>query len=59
MDIKDILAKCDHTLLAQGATWADIKAVCDDGMKYGTCTIDKDGNTSYTPKSMNMSESEH
>ena len=30
-----------------------------DGMKYGTCTIDKDGNTSYTPKSMNMSESEH
>ena len=38
MDIKDILAKCDHTLLAQGATWADIKAVCDDGMKYGTAS---------------------
>ena len=39
MDIKDILAKCDHTLLAQGATWADIKAVCDDGMKYGTASV--------------------
>ena len=39
MDIKDILAKCDHTLLAQSATWADIKAVCDDGMKYGTASV--------------------
>ena len=39
MDIKDILAKCDHTLLAQGATWADIKAICDDGMKYGTASV--------------------
>ena len=39
MDINDILAKCDHTLLAQGATWADIKAVCDDGMKYGTASV--------------------
>ena len=39
MDIKDILAKCDHTLLSQGATWADIKAICDDGMKYGTASV--------------------
>ncbi len=30
-----------------------------EGMKYGDCTIDADGNTSYTPHSMNMSESEH
>ncbi len=30
-----------------------------DGMKYGTCTIDKDGNTSYTLNSMNMTEAEH
>ncbi len=39
MNISEILAKCDHTLLAQGATWADIKAVCDDGMKYKTASV--------------------
>lgn len=39
MNIKEILSKCDHTLLAQGATWADIKAVCDDGIKYGTASV--------------------
>ena len=32
MDINVILSKCDHTLLKQTATWADIKAICDDGM---------------------------
>ena len=30
-----------------------------EGMKYGTCTIDKEGNTSYTINSTNMTESEH
>ena len=39
MDIKEILSKCDHTLLGQAATWADIKAICDDGMKYGTASV--------------------
>ena len=39
MDIKNILAKCDHTLLGQTATWADIKAICDDGMKYKTASV--------------------
>ena len=39
MNIKDILSKCDHTLLAQGATWADIKSVCDDGIKYQTASV--------------------
>ena len=39
MELKDILAKCDHTLLAQTATWADIKAICDDGMKFGTASV--------------------
>ena len=39
MNIKEILSKCDHTLLAQGATWEDIKAVCDDGIKYGTASV--------------------
>ena len=39
MDIKEILEKCDHTLLAQTATWAEIKAICDDGMKYSTASV--------------------
>lgn len=39
MDISQILAKCDHTLLAQDATWAQIKEVCDDGMKYATASV--------------------
>ena len=39
MKIKDILAKCDHTLLAQTATWEDIKAICDDGLKYKTASV--------------------
>ena len=39
MKIKEILSKCDHTLLSQNATWADIKAICDDGMKYQTASV--------------------
>ena len=39
MELKDILAKCDHTLLTQTATWAEIKAICDDGMKYHTASV--------------------
>ena len=39
MDINEILSKVDHTLLLQGATWKEIKAVCDDGMKYKTASV--------------------
>ena len=39
MELKDILAKCDHTLLSQTATWEEIKAICDDGMKYKTASV--------------------
>ena len=39
MELSHILTKCDHTLLAQTATWADIKTVCDDGMKYKTASV--------------------
>ena len=39
MELKDILSKCDHTLLGQTATWAEIKAICDDGMKYATASV--------------------
>ena len=39
MEMKEILSKVDHTLLAQAATWADIQALCDDGMKYHTASV--------------------
>ena len=39
MDIKKILAACDHTLLAQDATEDDIFALCDDAVKYGTASV--------------------
>jgi len=39
MEIKEILSKCDHTLLAQTATWDEIKAICDDGIKYQTASV--------------------
>ena len=39
MDIQTILSHCDHTLLAQTATWEEIKAICDDGMKYKTASV--------------------
>ena len=39
MDIQTILSHCDHTLLAQTATWEEIKAICDDGMKYSTASV--------------------
>ena len=39
MDIQKILAACDHTLLAQDATWEQIKTICDDGIRYGTASV--------------------
>ena len=39
MNICEILSKCDHTLLTQSATWSDIKAICDDGIKYKTASV--------------------
>ena len=39
MDVKEILAKCDHTLLKQESTWAQIKEICDDGMKYNCASV--------------------
>ena len=39
MNINEILSKCDHTLLTQSATWDDIKAICDDGIKYATASV--------------------
>ena len=39
MDVKEILSKCDHTLLIQTTTWEEIRAICDDGMKYGCASV--------------------
>ena len=39
MNITEILARCDHTLLLQTATWDEIRAICDDGMKYHTASV--------------------
>ena len=39
MEIREILSKCDHTLLLQGSTWAEIKTICDDGIKFSCASV--------------------
>ncbi|MDO5344684.1 MAG: deoxyribose-phosphate aldolase [Lachnospiraceae bacterium] len=39
MTHSEILAKVDHTLLAQGATWEQIKGICDDAITYQTASV--------------------
>lgn len=39
MELREILSKCDHTLLLQGSTWEEIKAICDDGIKYSCASV--------------------
>jgi deoxyribose-phosphate aldolase len=39
MEISEILSRCDHTLLLQSATWEEIRALCDDGIKYHTASV--------------------
>ena len=39
MEVKEILSKCDHTLLSQTATWEEIRALCDDGIRYGCASV--------------------
>lgn len=39
MDIKAILSRCDHTLLRQDSTWAEIRALCDQGVKYRVASV--------------------
>lgn len=39
MNVKEILAKVDHTLLSQTATWDEIRAICDDGLAYQTASV--------------------
>ena len=39
MKLQDILSKVDHTLLSPAATWDEIKAICDDGMRFKTASV--------------------
>ncbi len=39
MNLEKILNACDHTLLLQTATWEEIRALCDDGIKYHTASV--------------------
>lgn len=39
MEIAAILSHVDHTLLKPDATWADIRALCDDGMRFGVASV--------------------
>ena len=39
MDIKEILSKCDHTLLSVTATESEIKQILDDGITYGVASV--------------------
>ena len=38
-EIKEILSHVDHTLLAPTATRAEIRKICDEGVKYGTASV--------------------
>ncbi len=39
MERKEIFSRTDHTLLAQTATWEQIKGICDDAIAYGTASV--------------------
>ncbi len=39
MEAKEILRHVDHTLLAQTATWEEIRQICEDAMTYGTASV--------------------
>ena len=39
MNYEEILKKVDHTLLAPTATWEEIRALCDDGVKYSCASV--------------------
>lgn len=39
MELKDILNKCDHTLLRVDATAEEIRNLCDEGIKYNCASV--------------------
>ena len=38
-ELKEILAKVDHTLLSVDSTWDEIKVICDDALTYQTASV--------------------
>lgn len=39
MEIQEILAKVDHTLLKPESTWEQIKQICDEGIQYQAASV--------------------
>ena len=39
MELSEILRHCDHTLLSTTATWPEIQAICDDGIRFQTASV--------------------
>lgn len=39
MDIKEILSKCDHTLLRVDASAAEIQKLCDEGIQFNCASV--------------------
>ena len=39
MELSKILGMVDHTLLKPESTWAQIREICDDAIRYGTATV--------------------
>ena len=39
MELSEILARCDHTLLRQDCTAAEITKLCDEGIRFGCASV--------------------
>lgn len=39
MELREILSRCDHTLLRQTAVWEDIRQLCDEGLEFGVASV--------------------
>ena len=39
MNNQEILSRVDHTLLTPTATWEQVRAICDEGMEFGTASV--------------------
>ena len=39
MNKQEIMRRVDHTILTPTATWEQVKAVCDQGLKYNTASV--------------------
>ena len=39
MDRENLFQAVDHTLLAQTATWEEIRQICDDALAYHTASV--------------------